>query len=82
VVDFCLDPLFSWTFSLCSPAFVIKNRFHTKPQRTLRPQSPTNPHPSSSGEGAAKSPSLDKEGSGVDDFCVDPLFSQTFPVRW
>jgi len=35
----------------------------------------TTPHPSSFEEGSPKVPSLDKEGSGVVDFCLDPLFS-------
>jgi hypothetical protein len=55
--------------------FNTSSRFHARTQRRQRTQSGTTPTPSSSEEGSSRFPSLDKEGSGVVEFSVDPLFS-------
>jgi len=72
VVDFDADPLFSYTFWLCSGDFIIQNRFYAKAQSAPRSQSGTTPCPSSFEEGSPGFPSLDKEGLGVVESLAEP----------
>ena len=71
------NSLFSTTFPVRSFIFQYRKPGFTPrlKARKGRKAPAAHPHPSSSEEGSRGSPSLDKEGSGVVDFQLDPLFS-------